>query len=210
MLKVVTITSLKGGTSKSTLCLNLFYYLQQEGRNIGIIDADRQGSLLELTEGREEFPLITRDDFKKWSDIKKFNEVDLLVVDSAPRMETNETRDMLNNTDLALIPCKASQFDVNALQHTLDIIEEIQEDKKDLRAAIVITQGYHSSSIVDDLRKSINEYGHPVLATEMKYRVDYSHSLPYEKGILSSANQKAKEEIKGIAIEIQNLLRYVG
>lgn len=45
MCKVITVSNQKGGTAKTTTCVNLGIGLAREGKRVLVIDADPQGSL---------------------------------------------------------------------------------------------------------------------------------------------------------------------
>lgn len=207
MAKIITINSLKGGVSKSTLAINLYYYLSGSGKSCGLIDADPQGSLTEELEDREDVPLLSRDQIDDWSNIRENAGGDYIIIDTAPTRDPDETRAILSISDFVLIPCKASIFDVRALVKTVGLYLEAQQDNPKLRGAIMLTQGKANTTIHDQLRNTVEEYGMPVLASEMLNRVDYQASLSEPAGIFSTKNTKAQNEVKSMAIEILNLIK---
>jgi len=207
MAKIITINSLKGGVSKSTLAINLYYYLVAEGNICGLIDADPQGSLTEELADREDVPLLARDQIEDWQAVKTHAEGDFIVIDTAPTRDPHETLSILGISDFVLIPCKASIFDVRALFKTVGLVKDAQKKNKKLRGAIILTQGKPNTTIHDHLRETVEDYGFPVLAAEMLNRVDYQGSLSEPNGIFSTRNKKAQKEIKSMAIEVKNLLK---
>ena len=206
MSKIITINSLKGGVSKSTIAINLYYYLAGEDNVCGLIDADPQGSLTEELSDREDVPLLSREQIADWQAIRDNSEGDYIVIDTAPTRDPNETLAILEISDFVLIPCKASIFDIRALRKTIGLVQEAQKANPGLKGAIMLTQGKANTTIHDQLRQTVEDYGLPVLAAEMLNRVDYQGSLSETEGIFSTRNSKAQNEIKSMAIEIKNLL----
>ena len=208
MTQIITINSLKGGVSKSTLAINLYYYYNEAGMTCGIIDADPQGSLTEELESRKDVPLLSRSQVRNWQDLRGNLEGDFIIIDTAPTRDAKEAMAIFAISDFVLIPCKASVFDVRALLKTIENFETAQSNHPGLKGGIVLTQGKPGTNIKDQLRSHVEDYGLPVLATEMLNRVDYQSSLSDEKGIFSTRNAKAKAEVRNIGIEIKNLLNH--
>lgn len=207
MPKFLTINSLKGGTAKSTLTLNLFYYYQSTGLNCGIIDGDLQGSLTDLAT-KKELPLISRGDFDNWDEITNISDMDMVLIDTGPYMVEQETVEIFRISNFVLMPVKASIFDIQALNATIEQYDLAATTNADLKAAIILTQGIHSTGLNEELRNEVKNYSLPVLATEMRNRVDYARSLGADQGIFSTENSKAIQEIKTIGVEIQNLMSH--
>ena len=206
MAQIITINALKGGVSKSTLTLNLYYYYQEIGFRCGIIDADLQGSLSDLAQMRPDFALIPRQNVTDWGLIKTIGDKDILLIDTGPYMVEEETMAIFAISNFVLMPCKASLFDIQALNATIGQYDRVRQINPALKAGIILTQGIHSTGINNELRQEVLSYQLPVLATEMKNRVDYARSLSSPKGVFSTENTKAINEIKNIGIEIQNLI----
>lgn len=206
MAQIICLHSLKGGTSKSTLTLNLYHYFSSLGKSIGIIDADPQGSISQAAEDR--IPVMKRSEIDNWNDVPEMIQGDMVLIDTAPMRAGNETLSILEISDLLLIPVRSSIFDLQALDFTVELYGKAKQTNKALRACIVLTQGNATTVLTTQLREALEEYGLPVLATEMLYRVAYQRYLDNEKGVLASGDQKAIAEIRGIAIELQNLLNH--
>ena len=206
--KIITVNSLKGGVSKSTLILNLYYYLELDGKNVGIIDADPQGSLMEELAEREDVPLITRGQIRDWQSPVSQLAGDYVLIDTAPTRDPQEIEAIYAISDFILMPCTPSAPDVRALVKTVGTFQKIKAIRPQLDAAVVITQIKAGTLIGSELRTQLETLSLPVLAAEMYDRVDYRVSFGYEKGIFSTANQKAKYEIKAIMIELLNLMHH--
>ena len=48
MAKIIVFSNRKGGTGKSTLCIQFANYLTSQGKNVAVLDADPQQSIIDL------------------------------------------------------------------------------------------------------------------------------------------------------------------
>lgn len=206
MPKIICLHSLKGGSSRSTLTLNLFHYFSSLGKTVGIIDGDPQGSIHQ-TAG-EGVPVMARNEISDWGEVPGMVDGDYILIDTAPYRAKKETLGILAISDLLVIPVRTSIFDLQALDFTAGLFRKAKQGNGALRACIALTQCNATTVLNNQLREALVEYGLPVLATEMYYRVAYQRSLAEPQGIFSSSDQKAQSEIKRIAIELQNLLNH--
>lgn len=207
--KIITVNSLKGGVSKSTLALNLYYYLASQGKVAGIVDADPQGSLTEELAEREDVPLVSRQQIRDWESFIQGLEGDYILIDTAPSRDAKETESIFSISDFILMPCTPSVADVRALIKTIGTYEKVKARHPNLYAAVVLTQIKSGTLIGSELRDHLKEINLPVLAAEMHDRTDYRVSFSYEEGIFSTGNKKAVQEIKAIMIELENLMHHV-
>jgi len=206
-MKWITINSLKGGSGKTTLALNLYYHYTSQKKKVGLIDADLQGSLSDIVDEKEETEILKREEFGNWDELKGISGFDIVLVDTGPYMETDDLLSIFHLSDFVLIPCKASTLDLNANIQTIAHIKESQRKNKKLKAALVLTMGIHSTVLNSEWRPVAESFGLPVLASEMLNRVDYARSIDEPKAIFSTDNVKARNEIRKIGIEILNLMK---
>jgi chromosome partitioning protein len=204
MPRIITINSQKGGTGKSTLALNLYHYFAREGVRVALVDSDNQGTLTQLwevSEFQEGLQLIPRANVDSWEELPEID-IDILIIDTAPFIDS-QLPGIFRISDIILIPCRASGADILATGKTVELVKQSGK-----RAAVLLTQSIHGTGFNKEARKTLKGYGLPVLSTEMKMRVDYARSLDDKSGIYTSGNNKAIEEIEGIANELINLVNY--
>lgn len=205
MPRIITVNSQKGGTSKTTLALNLYHFFEDGGVSCALVDADEQGSLTQLFHDDDSLTLIPRANVTSWTEIAEIDDVDVLIIDTPPYLAA-DLPDVFAISDIVVIPFRAAAVDILALNATVGLVMAAREENPALRACIVLTQGIHSTGFNRDARQAAKEYGLPVLSSEMKMRVDYARSLDTPKAIYSTENPKAIEEIEAIANEIVNLV----
>src|SRR5262245_11666335 len=137
---VVAFVNSKGGVGKSTLAGNLVGWLWSHGRRVILADCDAQQSssqwirealpdvavvrLANADEVLEQLPLLAQ-------------EADFVVADG-PGSQTETSRALLMWADRAIIPCKASMFEVRALSLNTSFVRQAQAIRKGQPQAIAV------------------------------------------------------------------------
>jgi chromosome partitioning protein len=107
----------KGGVGKTTLTLHLACEWAREGKRVVLIDADLQGSALDLSKQRAKEGFrrlfgvmgLARDTLHREAP-ELAHDVDHVVIDGPPHL-AGLTRSALLAADLVLIPAQPSPFD---------------------------------------------------------------------------------------------------
>ncbi|MDR2268140.1 MAG: AAA family ATPase [Holosporaceae bacterium] len=143
---IITISSEKGGTGKTTISTNLAIVRAKHGRDVFFADADSQKSASDFFAARSEMghepsPCCagilgagTYDEIRKMS--QKFDDV---IVDVGGR-DTITLRKTLLATDIVLIPFIPSQFDVWGLDRMDGIIGDAKASNDNLRAICIMNK----------------------------------------------------------------------
>lgn len=212
MPAIISTAHQKGGVGKTTLVLNLYSYLNKQGYNCAIVDADPQGSITDLydrlgeQEGWKNLQLIKRNSFGSFTDLEGMEDYDVLLVDTPPYL-SNTLPEIFEVSDFVLVPCKASPLDALAIQNTLELIEDAVKRKPMLKTAIVMNMAITGTDFNDQVRKILEEHGFPVLKTEIGNRIAYSRSLLLSPSVSSEKNPKATQEIESLIQEIFTILQ---
>jgi len=204
MPDILTINSFKGGTSKTTLALNLYhYYSKILGKKVALADNDPQGSLTEVAESRKDILFIYRENIEAWKDLLNISkkELDLIIIDTPPSL-INDLEEIYDISNFILIPFNAGTLDLRSMNNTIELFYNVQTRNPNLKGAVILTRGIHGTTLNQDVLNATKNYGLPILETQLMSRVDYVKSLEEEKGIFSTGNGKAKREIKKIGTEI--------
>ena len=195
-MKIITIAHQKGGVGKTTLALNLAACFK-EGLDVGLLDADLQGSLTGLGDMLEGISLIPyNNDPLSLVNVKK----DILIIDTPPYL-SNQLPDFFAISDFVLVPSKVGFLDVMAVRATIQLIKEAQQKKKNLKAAIVLNMVKPRTNMNDEIREILKSYDMPVLKTSVADRVSYARS-PIISGVFLGEDNKAMAEITALADEI--------
>lgn len=202
----------KGGTGKTTVCVNVAAELMRRGRAVCVIDADPQGSARTwgdvATEAGRPAPTIVamgaglhRPD-QAPALAKRF---DVTVIDCPPR-HGEVQRAALAVVDLALIPCGPGPADLWALAETLELVAKAQEMRPELKAAIVVTRR-RRTALGANARPALEESGLPVLEAELGLRSGYEEALAAGQGVTAYAGASvAADEVRALVDEIEALV----
>jgi len=209
-LKVIVICSRKGGCGKSTISCNLAVTASKNNKRVLLVDADKQNSTLSFRAVRKE------DDIKVISltvptihkDIAGFKGFDLAIVDVAGR-DDKVFRSALMVSDLVIIPCLPSQFDIWGANDTIDILKEAKSYGKELKAYFLINMLIPNTVVSRESITALSEYKEDVglLNTILHSRVDYKNCISEGQGVLEyKPTGKASLEMKALYKEIFSLL----
>jgi len=137
---ITTFANQKGGTGKTTLAVHLAHAIALAKARVLLVDADPQGSAGGWAAAREDkppFPVIGLAQNTLHRDLPSLLEgYDHCVIDSPPRVSAL-ARSAILAADLVLIPVQPSSYDVWAASETIQLVQEAQQFKPELKTAFV-------------------------------------------------------------------------
>ena len=143
---IVLIGGEKGGPGKTTLATNLATLRAAAGRDVLIVDTDKQGSASYWSASRDENGVRPRiaclQKFGKAlvTELQDLSErYEDIIVDAGGR-DSTELRAAMVAADRLFVPLQASQFDVWTLARMNELVGQAQSINVRLRAAIVINR----------------------------------------------------------------------
>lgn len=124
-METISLIAQKGGTGKTTLALSLAVAAEADGKSTLIIDLDPQASSCKWGDRRKgDAPTIIDAQPSRLSQALAKAEqagVDLVIIDTPARIE-QAAAEAARASDLVLIPCKPSIYDVETLQATIELV----------------------------------------------------------------------------------------
>lgn len=203
---IISVLNQKGGVGKTTIALSLAAYLSKKSKVL-VIDADPQNSSTNwyLSNDEEEVKFtVTSLSHKKIhleiEEIKK--EYDYIVIDGPPRT-TEVVRSCILSSDLILIPCTPSVYDIWASQETVKIIEEALSFKENIEYTFLINKKIVKTAIGRDAVKTLRDLKVPILKSHICQRVAFAEAAAQGKTVLD-IEPKGKS-----SLEIEKLIKEI-
>ena len=215
---IILLGAEKGGTGKTTLATNLSALFTQAGKDILLIDTDKQGSASLWAATRE-----SNSDVKPVTTIQKFGsnlhnlindmkkKYDHIIIDAGGR-DSVELRSAMAVATKMYIPLQASQFDVWTLGAMDKLVGQAKALNSSLEAFVIINRASTNPSVsetkealtlFDDLETI--KLSNVIIKERISYRKAAREGLSVNE-LYNSANRDAKaiDEINSFFNEIND------
>jgi len=207
---IILIGSQKGGCGKSTTAANICAELARQGKDVILVDADRQGTASNWVtdrNGQENLPVV--HSIQKFDNIRETlldlaKRYEYVVVDSAGR-DSRELRTGMTAADVLLVPFRPSQPDLDTLPKLNDIITQALDINEALRPCAVLTMA-PTNPVINETQEAKDYLADfPILNllnTVIRDRKIYRDCMSEGKGVVEMDNGKAKAEIQCLVQEL--------
>ena len=204
--KVVTFANVKGGSGKSTLCINMAAILIREGYSVALIDADQQKCSQDWITGTRDKLLSRIEIIDQAEFIASENvDVDFLLIDTQGSL-TKEMAQFLFQSSLIITPCRVSRDDIVG-QGWIEVF--LKQSNRDIKKAPILTvlNGVNKrSSILSHVIEQLKEDGVKVAETCISQRVCFAETNVNKISVIGY-NKQATEEIVDLTNEALNLIK---
>ncbi len=185
MALVFALVSTKGGTGKSTLCVELAVHLADLGFSVALIEADNQTSSSSwLSKMESDVRLLILESVDHGARaveitalVKQLrDEVDVIMIDTKGDA-TLETTAGVNNADVVLMPIQPSANDLEEFERTVGIIytsKEMRAGKPE--AHIILTFTADNDPLIQDVRELAQSCKLPMARTNIKRLLHYRNA----------------------------------
>ncbi|ADB42939.1 ParA family protein [Spirosoma linguale] len=167
---------------------------------VAIVDTDLQGSITDLGEYLTGIDIVPIEELLN----NNLASYDLIIVDTPPYL-SNKLSELFAISDYVLVPTKAGILDAMAIRATIALLRQSMELKPALKAGIVLNMVLSRTSLNDEVKEILVDYGIPLHEAAISQRVSYTRS-PMTNGVFGSDDGRAKEEVISLATEILNQL----
>lgn len=212
---IIVIGGEKGGTGKTTIATNISAKMVSSGKDVLIIDTDKQGSASAWSSIRDD-----REDVSPIPCVQKFgnsiapalidlkNRYDTLIIDAGGR-DSVELRAAMTVAEKLYIPLQASQFDVWTLSTMDKLVEQAKGFNPGLRAYVVINRASSNPAVSEasEIKEIFCDFDHLDLTeTLVKDRIAYRKAARCGLSVFEhpSADPKATDEINSLYKEMLN------
>ena len=155
-MSIVLFGGEKGGTGKTTLATNMAAMLALQGKDVLLLDTDRQGTASFWATVRENTEIESRiacvQKFGKGlaSQVRDLaDRYDEIVIDAGGR-DSMELRYSLGVCDRAYIPVQPFQFDIWTIRQMDELVEMAQGLNENLQAFIVLNRVSTNPAVRED------------------------------------------------------------
>ena len=209
MSKIVTFANVKGGSGKSTLCVNIAAMLVKLNRSVCVIDSDPQQSTYDWIINTKD-PLLSQVNCRDVSNLEALSEIDdeFILIDTQGNLN-KELAGFLKVSSLVLVPCRVSRDDIVGQGWVQMFLQKSQSEKKTTPIMAILNGVNKRSQILSHIKQQLNEDGTKVAQTTVSQRVCFSETNVNKMSVIRY-NNAAEVEISDLTSEIINLLRNRG
>lgn len=208
-MPVIALVGNKGGAGKTTLCINLASGLHRQYSTL-LLDADPQRSSLQWRD------IATRDDLVEVADavddvegmVQQYRDsYQCVVIDCPPSVQSQQTRQALGCSDIAVIPVLPSPLDLWASVHVEQELEWARSVNPDIRPLLVVNQLEPRTRLSQLMHDALAELELPVAQTAIRRRMAYRNAMLQGCSVLQAgaAAKSAAEEIEQLIQEVMKL-----
>ena len=210
--KIITVGSTKGGVGKTTLALNIAIARALAGRDVWLIDADRQGTASTALAIRGEagkLPAIATAHYADGGQLRtqllhQRDQFQDIVIDAGGR-DSTALRAALVLSDLVLVPFQPRSIDVWAVADIAALIEEARAMRDGLQALAVLNMADTAGTDNEDAAAALADYpAISYLATPIRRRKSIANAAGNGMSVL----EQTPRDDKAIA-ELNALLKAI-
>lgn len=207
---IILFGSQKGGCGKSTTAINYSTCLARSGKDVVLVDADRQ-----CTSSNWAMDRAAIEDLPKVHNVQKYENIrdtlldlnkryEYVVVDASGR-DSRELRTGMTAANILVIPFRPSQPDLDTLPRMAEIITQAKDLNPDLTVLALLTMAPTNPVIheVEEAKEYLKDYSDiELMKTIICDRKVYRDAMSEGLGVVEMANEKARLEIEELTKEI--------
>lgn len=204
---IIVIGSEKGGVGKSTLATNFSVYLTLLGKDVILVDSDKQRTSSNWADDRRKSNLPIVESVSKYDNIRHTlkdlqKRYQYVIVDAQGR-DSIELRTGLLSANICITPIQPSQADLDTIYKMVNITQTAQETNEELKTYSIISRAPNTSTEITEARQCLSNVQEIQLLKNVVYdRRIYRDALGTGKSVLEMENDKAIQELTLVCQEI--------
>jgi chromosome partitioning protein len=204
--EIITFANVKGGSGKSTLCVNLAAAICNIGYSVSVVDADLQGSAFDWINASTDQNLKAIEVYKH-SSIESLNNLstDFILIDTQGSL-TKEMAKYLSLSSLILTPCKVSRDDIVGQGWIEIFLKQLASGGDHIPVLTVLNGVNKRSAILQHVIEQLRKDGIATAQTTISQRVCFAETNVNKVSVIGY-NKLATLEIKALTEEIFSFLR---
>lgn len=206
-MKIVAITSGKGGSCKSTTALSLAAILSEKYKVL-VADTDPQGSLGWVADRSEaEFDVVSETDQKNLARFREIGNYDFILCDTPPALASESLEITVKLSDFAVLPSPTSPLDIRELTRTIK--EVIAPSRTPYRVLLARVDSRRFKEALT-IQSQLMEAGVPVFNVITRNLVAHERAIIEGKLITQYRGSGAKDAADDYRQVVSELLREIG
>lgn len=198
---IVTVGNTKGGVGKTTLALNLAVARALAGRDVWLIDGDRQGTAQSAVSLRSEAGILPGIACAKYEDGSTLraqfkhqaHRFDDVIIDAGGR-DSTALRAALILSDILLIPFQPRSYDVWALADIAQLVEEARAVHDGLRVLTVLNLADPANASADnrEAAEAVAEFPFEFIDAPIRRRKAFANAAGQGQSVLEVVPRDVK------------------
>ena len=211
---IVTVGNTKGGVGKTTIALNLAIARALAGRDVWLVDGDRQATALTAIGIRSELDRAPSIACAAYPDgptlrsqvLKAREKYEDIVIDAGGR-DSTALRAAMVISDILLVPFQPRSYDVWALNDIAALIDEARSVRDDLRCYAVLNgadPGENSNDNLEAARAVMELSQFDYLPTPLRRRKAFANAAGSGLSVLELKPEdgKASDELNNLILHL--------
>lgn len=207
---ILLIGSQKGGCGKSTTAVSVCAALAGQGKDVVLVDADRQSTSANWASDRQQ-----NENLPPVHCIQKYDNIRLTLIDLNQRYEyvvvdaaghdSRELRTGMTAAHILVVPFRPSQPDLDTLPHVQEVVLQAKDLNPEMQVFGLLTMNPTNPSVHEEAEAREYFRDFPALRplnTLIYDRKVYRDSMSMGMGVTEMNNPKAKTEIENLLKEI--------